>query len=166
MKFSWKSIFANKRAVPDSKSVEKDQAEYNKHADFYYTNIINSIILYTYDSEKLDQLAPLLIDPLTELYEELEYAFTPVCFETVFRLGLIDNSLKDDLLTFKKEIDGIPTEIWDWEFLDNNEVWIAIRQKANILLEKLGVMHRTYNSDYLTIFDNEGNVIKQGKNSN
>lgn len=44
-------------------------------------------------------------------YEELEYAFTPVCFEIVFKVGVIDKSLKSELLAFKKEVDKIPTEM-------------------------------------------------------
>ena len=32
-----------------------------------------------------EKMEPILIDPLTELYEELDYAFIPICFETVFR---------------------------------------------------------------------------------
>jgi hypothetical protein len=163
-KINLKSIFGIKPTLTDKPSVEKEEIDYDKHVDFYYTNIVNSIILYTYDSVKLDEMAPILIDPLTELYEELEYAFTPVCFETVFRVGLIDNSLKGELLTFKNEVDEIPTEIWDWEFIDNHETWTTIRQKSNTLLDKLGVTERTYNEDYTTIFDNEGNVIKKGKN--
>ena len=163
MKINWKSIFGIKRTSTDKPSVDQEEIEYDKHVDFYYTNIINSIILYTYNSVKLDEMAPILIDPLTELYEELEYAFTPVCFETVFRVGLIDNSFKDDLLTFKKEVDEIPTTIWDWEFIDNHETWIKIRQKSNILLDKLGVTSRTYNDDFTTIYDEEGNVLHKGK---
>ena len=165
MKISLKSIFGIKPTSTNKPSVDKEEIEYDKHVDFYYTNIVNSIILYTYDSARLDEMAPILVDPLTELYEELEYAFTPVCFETVFRVGLIDNSLKGELLTFKREVDEIPTEIWDWEFIDNNETWVSTRIKANALLEKLGVTTRTYNDGYNTIYDNEGNIIKKGKNS-
>jgi len=164
MKINLKTIFGSKPTSSEKLSDDKEEVEYDKYVDFYYTNIINSIILYTFDSAKLDEMASILIDPLTELYEELEYAFTPVCFETVFRLELIENSLKNELLTFKKEVDEISTEIWDYEFIDNHETWIAIRQKANLLLDKLGVTSRTYNDDFTTIYDNEGNIIKKGKN--
>ena len=164
MKLNWKSIFENKTSSTENSSVDKEEIEYDKHADFYYTNIINSIILYTYDSVKLDKMAPILIDPLTELYEELEYAFTPVCFETVFRVGRIDNSFKNELLEFKREIDDIPKEIWDWEFIDSHKTWITTRQKASTLLDKLGITSRTYNDDYTAIYDSEGNIILKGKN--
>jgi len=163
MKINLKSIFGIKPTSKDKLSVDKDEIEYGRQVDFYYINIINSIILYTYDSAKLDNMAPILIDPLAELYEELEYAFTPVCFETVFRAGIIDNSLKSELLTFKTEVDEIPKDIWDWEFIDNHATWIAIRLKSNVLLDKLGVTSRTYIDDFTTIYDNEGNIIKKGK---
>ncbi len=161
MKINLKSIFGTRPTnIP---SVEKKEMENEKTTNFYFTNIVNSIILYTYDSAKLDNMAPILIDPLTELYEELEYAFTPVCFETVFREGLIDESLKSELMTFKQEVDDIPTELWDWEFIDNHETWTAIRQKANNLLNKMSVSSRTYNDDFTIIYDTEGKILHQGK---
>lgn len=152
MRINLKSIFGSKPTSSEKSSADKEEIEYDKHVDFYYTNIVNSIILYTYDTEKLDKMAPILIDPLTELYEELEHAFTPVCFETVFRMGLIEVSLKNELLMFKKEVDEIPTEIWDWEFIDNHKTWTSIRQKSNFLLDKLGVTSRNYNDHYTTTF--------------
>jgi hypothetical protein len=163
MKINLKSIFGITPTSTVKLSVDKEEIECDKHVDFYYTNIINSIILYTYDSAKLDSMAQILIDPLTELYEELEYAFTPVCFETIFRVGLIDNSLRSELLTFKKEVDEVPKEIWDWEFIDKHETWTAVRLKSNVLLDKLSVTSRTYNDDFTTIY-NEGNINKKGKN--
>lgn len=163
MKINLKSLFGSKPTPTNKPSVDKEEIEYDKHVDFYYTNIVNSIILYTYDSAKLDEMSPILIDPLTELYEEIEYAFTPVCFETVFRVGLIEDSLKNELLRFKEEIGNIPTEIWDWEFIDKHETWTTIRQKANVLLDKLGVTSRMYNDDFTIIYDVDGNILHQGK---
>lgn len=109
-------------------------------------------------------MTPILIDPLTELYEELEYAYTPVCFDTVFTVGLIDHSFKDELLEFKNAIDDLPKEIWDWKHLDNHETWITIRQNANVLLDKLKVSSRTYNEDYTTIYYPDGSVFEKKKN--
>jgi hypothetical protein len=136
--------------------------EYDKHVDFYYTNLINSIILYTYNVAELKKLEPILIDPLTELYEELEYAFTPVCFETIFRLGKIDRKLKDDLLEFKKEVESIPKDIWNWEFIDEHETWKNTRKRATEILVKMNIASREYNDDYDVIYDNEGNIIRKG----
>ncbi len=163
MRINLKSIFGIKQTSTDNSLVDKEEIEYDKNVDFYYTNIINSIILYTYDTTKLEEIAPILIDPLTELYEELEYAFTPVCFETVFRLEVIDNAFKNELLGFKKEVDNIPAEMWDLEFIDNHEIWKTIRNRSNELLNKLGVTTRTYNDDYTAIYDSEGNIVRKGK---
>lgn len=165
MKISLKSIFGIKPGSKENSSVEKKELEDDKYVDFYYTNLINSIILFTYNAHKLEEMAPILIDPLTELHEELEYAFTPVCFETIFRLEVIDKTFKDELLEFKKDVDNIPPEIWDWEFIVSHETWQATRNSANVLLEKLGVISRLYNDDYTLIYDKKGNIIRKGKKS-
>ena len=163
MKLNWKSIFGSKMPSTDNSSIGKEEIEYDKHVDFYYTNLVNSIILFALTIEELEKLGGPAFDPIFELESEIDYAFTPVCFETIFRNGIIDNALKSELLTFKKETDNIPSEIWDWEFIDNHGTWISIRQKANALLDKLGVKSRTYNDDFVTIYDNTGKIIKRGK---
>ena len=165
MKGNFKSIFGIKAFSSDNSKLVKEELE-SDNVNYYYTNIVNSIILYTYDTKELEKMTPILIDPLTELYEELEQAFTPVCFETVLRLKLIDNSFKTELLKFKQEVDNIPPEIWDWEFIDNHESWKKIRNHANELLNKIGVTSRIYNDRYTTIFDSEGNIIRKGENYN
>lgn len=131
--------------------LQEELLRYDEHVNFYYTNIINSLILYTYNVDQLDEMAPILIDPLAELYEELDYAFLPVLFDTIFRNKLIDESFKEDLLNFKKKVDDIPVEIWDWDFLDHHETWKNIRLEAEKLLNKLNIETRTYNTDYTTI---------------
>lgn len=165
MKINLKSIFGIKPSSTDKSSVDKDEFEYDKHVDFYHTNLINSLILFSLTSTELEKLAGPVFNPITELESEIDYAFTPVCFDTIFRKGLIDKSYKDELFQFKKWTDDIPSEIWDWEFIDNHETWITTRLKANALLNKLGVTSRIYNDDYTTIYDNEGRIIKKGKNS-
>lgn len=133
--------------------------EYDKNVKFYYTNIVNSLILYTYNVEQLDKMAPILIDPLTKLYEELDYVFLPVLFETVFRNKLLDESFKEELLLFKKKVDDIPVEIWDWELLDTNEIWIKIRIDAENILNKLNIKTRIYNTDYTNVIFSKGQKI-------
>ncbi|SMO34440.1 hypothetical protein SAMN06265171_101149 [Chryseobacterium rhizoplanae] len=142
-----KTIIEN---LEDIGFTEEELLEYDKHVDFYYTNIINSLILYSYNVDQLDEMAPILIDPLAELYEELDYAFIPVLFETIFRNKRINESFKEDLLQFKKNVDDIPVEIWDWDFLDQHETWKNIRLEAEMLLNKLNIETRTYNTDYTT----------------
>lgn len=146
-------------ASDDFELTPEELTEYDKHVDFYYTNIINSLILYTYNTEGLDKMTPILIDPLTELYEELDYAFLPVLFETVFRNGLIDMSLKEELLLFKKKVDDAPNEIWDWNVLDIHEFWKNVKIDAEKLLHKMNIETREYNTDYTTIIPIENNAI-------
>ncbi len=126
-------------------------AEYDKHINFYYANIINSLILFTYNEEQLDKMAPILIDPLTELYEELDYSFTPILFETVLKNSLIDKKFRKELLEFKASIDKIPNEIWHWQFLDKHETWLKTRGQANALLNKIGITSRVYNDEFTTV---------------
>ncbi|MGU3376850.1 hypothetical protein [Chryseobacterium sp. M5A1_1a] len=130
---------------------QEELAEYDARVDFFYINIINSLILFTYNIEELDKMTPILIDPLTELYEELDYAFLPVLFETVFRNNLIDISFKEELLGFKKKVDDIPNEIWDWAFLNTHEVWKNIKHDAEDLLTRMNIKTRVYNADYTII---------------
>jgi hypothetical protein len=126
---------------------KSELTEYDKHVKFYYTNIINSLILFTYNSEQLDKMSPILFDPLAELYEELQYAFTHVLFETVFHNNLINQNFKEELLSFKNKVDEIPSEIWDWEFLDEKENWKLLRSDAEKLLSKMGITSRIYNNN-------------------
>ncbi|MEG0983213.1 hypothetical protein, partial [Algoriella sp.] len=125
------NLFINKKKIDNnsirSNFTNKELKNYDKHVDFYYTNLINSIILFTYDTSKLDLMAPILFDPLTELYEELDYAFIPILFETVFYNNLIDESFRNDLLQFKEKVDKIPNEIWDWEYIDTHDEWKKLK---------------------------------------
>ncbi|AZB29571.1 hypothetical protein [Chryseobacterium balustinum] len=168
MKFNFNSFFKSKQDKEihpitedyDNLGFTKiELEEYDKNVKFYHINILNSLILYTYNVEKLDKMTPILIDPLTELYEELDYAFLPVLFETVFRNKLLDESFKEELLLFKKKVDDIPVELWDWELLDTNEIWIKIRIDAENILNKLNIKTRIYNADYTTIISNTGKKI-------
>lgn len=158
MKFNFSNLFkinVEKESLDNDEQVDSlgftktELEEYDKNVNFYYTNIVNSLILYTYNVEQL--MVPILIDPLTELYEELDYAFMPVLFETVFRNKLINENYKEELLNFKVEVDQIPVELWDWEILDTNEVWYKIRIDAENLLNKLNIKTRIFNTDFTTI---------------
>ena len=164
MKVSSKSIFRNNTSSTKDSSVNMKEGEYDKHADFYYINLINSIKLFSLTTNELEKLAGPEFNPISELESEIDYAFTTVCFETIFRNKLMDEKFKNELLRFKKETDNIPSEIWDWKFIDSHETWILLRQKADDLLNKLNVKNRTYNEDYTTIYDSDGNTIKKGKN--
>jgi hypothetical protein len=143
-------------------TLENEENDYDKHVDFYYTNLINSLILFSLATVELEKLRGPAFDPLFELESEIDYAFTSVCFETIFRNKRIDYSLRDELLNFKQETNNIPSNIWDWEFIDTHPNWIAVRHRANKLLERLGVTTRRYNDDFITIHNNKGNIMQKG----
>lgn len=67
MKIDWKVILRNKVSSTKKSSVDKDEIEYDKHADFYYTNLINSLILFSLTTEELEKLAGPVFNPMTEL---------------------------------------------------------------------------------------------------
>lgn len=153
-----------KSKIKDIENLDKDElSEYDKSVHFYYSNLINSLILFSYNSDELRQMEYVLIDPLTELCEEMDYAFLPVCFETIFRNNVIENKYKDELKNFKKLVDEIPNEIWDYEFIGVNEKWTEIKNSAENLLNKLGVETRIFNTTYHEIITNEGKTIFDGK---
>ncbi len=144
MKLNLFSLFGCTSKLTHVPRVDEPESNYDERAEFYYINIINSLRLFSCTSEELAKLAQPLFDPMFELESEIDGAFIPVCFDTVFRNGLIDISFKSELLSFKKMTDDIPPEIWDWDFINNDETWVATRQKANELLVKLGIADRTY----------------------
>ncbi|AFD06889.1 hypothetical protein [Solitalea canadensis] len=136
----------------ESESTIKDKnfdIDYDKNASFYHSNLINSIILFSLTKSDLEKLISPTFNPFFELETEIDYAFMPVCFETVFRNGLINSSFRSELLEFKLLTHGIPSEIWDWEYIDIHPTWIQIRQKAINILDKLEVKNRIYSDDYI-----------------
>ncbi|MNU49988.1 hypothetical protein D3C71_389440 [compost metagenome] len=140
-----------------------NDAYYDQFVDFYFSNLINSLILFSLSKEDLEKLIAIAFDPIFELESEIDYAFLPVCFETVFRNGKLSQSVKQDLVDFKLKTDAIPREVWDWEYLETHGSWISIRTEANLLLDKIGITHRTYGDDYTTVYDVDGNILQQGK---
>ena len=146
-----KSLFRIRPVSNDKIIFNKKETDYDISVEFYYSNLINSLILFTMTTKELDKLDGPLFNAMTELESEIDYAFTPVCFDTIFRNELIDTSHKSELLSFKNWTDNIPSEIWDWEFIDNHETWYKTRHKANVLLNKLNVKSRTYNDNFRTI---------------
>ena len=148
---------------PKHEGMSTEYNEYDKHVDFFLTNLINSIVLFSMNREELQELEEPWFDPLFELESEIDYAFTPVCFESIFRNNLIDWKFRQKLLDFKIKTDEIPATIWKWEFIDSNHEWIAIRKEANEILVQLRVEDRGYNDDYTTIHTTDGELIKKGR---
>ena len=159
MKFNFKTILGlNKREQQNSVEID-----YSKYVDFYYKNLINSLILFSLTAKELEKLVARSFNPIFELESEIEYAYTPICFDAIFKKGLINPSLREELLNFKKQVDEVPSEIWDFQFIDNHNIWISIRIKANELLDKLNITNRKYNDEYTTVYDENGKILKTGK---
>ncbi len=123
MCFNLKSIFGKKSDERKTEIHLSGELEFDTHADFYCTNLINSIILFSFNTDELEKLAGPSFNPMPELETEIDYAFVPVCFETIFRNKLIDFSNKGELLEFKTKVDIVPKEIWDWEFIKATKNW-------------------------------------------
>jgi hypothetical protein len=156
-------ISENLDALDEKGFSKRELLEYDKSVDFYYKNLINSLILFTYNSDELLNMEPILIDPLTELYEELDYAYLPVCFETIFRNSAIDLIYKQELLNFRTKVDEIPNNFWDYEYIDSSEKWKEIKTHAENLLIKLGVETREFNTQYHKIINSNGKTIFNGR---
>ena len=125
-------------------------SNYDDNAKVYYRSLVNTLILYSMNVADLDRLAGPTFNPLTELETELDFAFTPVIFETVFRNQLIEAEMKDELIAFKADVDTIPNEIWDYPFVDCHPKWIRLHNSADRLLTMMGITTRTY-SEYYTV---------------
>lgn len=178
MKFLRNLINSNKNNVENKQDYEfseefnddgfsnEDLLHYDEHLDFYYSNLINSLILFTYSSEELQKMEPILFDPLTELYEELDYAFIPVLFETIFRNNIINNKHKEELLDFRKQVEEIPNEIWDYPYIGVHPKWKDIQIFAENILHQLNIETRIFNTQFHTVLSKEGKTIFKGKEKN
>ncbi len=144
---------------------QSERLEYDKHVEFYHSNLVNALLLYTYGESQLDDMHDLLGNPLHELWEELDYAFTPGLLETIFRNNVLQHEIKSELIEFKIKVKAIPDELWEWDQLDKNPIWQSIRSEADRLLNIMNVNSRTYDTSYTTIYNGStGRVIVKGSN--
>lgn len=65
--------------------MKTEEIEYDKYVDYYESNLVNSLKLFSYSKSELEILIEPAFDPIFELESEIDYAFTPVLFQTVFR---------------------------------------------------------------------------------
>ena len=97
MKFNFKTILGlNKREQQNSVEID-----YSKYVDFYYKNLINSLILFSLTAKELEKLVARSFNPIFELESEIEYAYTPICFDAIFKKGLI-SVISTNLLSIDK----------------------------------------------------------------
>ncbi len=131
--------------------------------DFYYSNLINSLVLFAATPEYLISLGDSSFNPIFELETEIDYAFTPSIFNKIFEKKLIEENLKTNLLEFKSKIDKIPSNLWTWDSICNNSEWEEIRKEANYLLDSINIKNKVYNDDFTTIHNSEGIIIKNSE---
>ena len=90
----------------------------------------------------------------------------PFVLKLFFRNKKINIEHKENLLNFKKEVEKIPNEIWDYEFIDKHEKWQDVKKTAENILNSIGIQHRIFNVKHHKIMDKNGNVIYQGPDAN
>lgn len=142
----------------------KKQEEFTQHyyvgnSHHYYNNLLNALILYTLSVEELKALALVLINPIDEKFDELNYAFTPVCFDTLFRTKIIKEENRLELLDFYSEVNSLSKNKWNYEAMSTDPIWNNVRIRADEILRKLGVDSRIYDTSKTIIFDEKGKVI-------
>ena len=115
-----------------------------KESKHFYKCIINSLILFASDKNYFESLIGPTFSPMFELETEFDYAFLPVVFENGTKYAGINTDLKNRLLNFKKSVELIPNDLWNWENIFTEEVWIDIRNQSNKLLDDLGVDNRKF----------------------
>lgn len=115
-----------------------------RKADFYYSCLCNSLVLFAASPSYLDSLTGPVFDPIFELESDYDYAFEYPVFDGNFTSGRVSEELRQELLVFKGKADLIPPELWTWDHLISNETWHAIRIAAEELLTKMGESRRTY----------------------
>ncbi len=67
MKISLKSVFGIKLSETDNPSSNEERLEYDKCVNFYYSNLINSIILFALTSDELEKLTAPAFNPISDL---------------------------------------------------------------------------------------------------
>jgi len=153
----------SKNGIDQNKMTNQITKMEASRVDFYYSNLINSLVLFAASPAYLDSLTGPVFNPISELETELDYAFTPVLFDEIFEKKLLSESFKPDLLDFKSNVDRIPSEIWTWENICESSEWQDLRNQANKLLDRIGIKSRIYNEDFTKIYDSDGNILKDSK---
>lgn len=134
-----------------SRNKPQKQLTKNEQDEFYFSCVCNSLILFAATPEYLKTLSGPGFNILFELETEFDYAFEDALLNQCITSGKIEITLKSELLAFKQKIKSIPTELWNFPALEQNELWQEIRQHADILLTKMHVESRTLNNKFTRI---------------
>jgi hypothetical protein len=134
-----------------------------RKVDFYYSNLVNALILFASTPEYLESLDGPIFNALFELETEIDYVYMSVLFNELFTLGLVDEFLRPELESFKTKVDNTSNDLWTWDAIYSNPHWQDLRSDANGLLNKLGVETRIYSEDFTTTIGSDGRILKDSK---
>lgn len=118
---------------------------------YQYSCVYNSLVLFANPVDYLKSLSAPTFDPIFELESEFDIGFTDYTLDKNFENGTIKETLKQELLDFKKSVNDVPSQLWNYEDLETHSTWKNIRSQANILLTKMGETRREYDHGFTTI---------------
>ena len=130
---------------------EAQQARLTEH--YYYSCLYNMLVLFAAPPSYLSTLAGPGFEVPFEMETEFLCAFDEPVFSAVFESGKVAETLRDELLDFKKAVDALPNARWQWEELLANADWQPVRARAAQLLQQLGEERREYDAGFTIIFE-------------
>lgn len=147
-------LFPKKGSVDsseESNGYKPKQLNEQEQIAYQYSCVYNSLVLFANTVDYLKSLSAPTFDPIFELESEFDIGFTDYTLDKNFENGTIKESMRQELLDFKKSIDDVPSQLWNYDDLDTHETWKNIRSHANILLTKMGETRREYDHGFTTI---------------
>jgi len=127
------------------------QKEIIDKANYSYSNLLKSLILFAASSEYLESLNSPSFNVVFELETEFDIGFNELSLNSIFDKKLINRELKNELSSFKAKVIGFPNELWMWKNIKNHIKWNELRTDANILLDKMEISNREYIDDSIII---------------
>lgn len=64
-------------------------------------------------------------------------------------------------MNFRNQVEEIPNEIWDYEFIGKDEKWLKIKSKSEEILKKIGVKSRDFKGKYHKVIGNGGIIYQE-----
>jgi len=139
---------ANSELAKDYKPKELTEEEQIK---YQYSCVYNSLVLFANSVDYLKSLSAPAFDPIFELESEFDIGFSDYTLEKNFENETIKEELRQELLDFKKSVQDVPSNLWNYEDLETHDTWKSIRAHANAILTKMGETRREYDDGFTTI---------------
>ncbi len=107
----------------------------------YFDILIKVLILCSYNAEKFSASTISEDFPFRRLEEDIEFIFTEEIFRSMFRNGVINETVRPKLLQFKEITSKITGDEWFFEKVDLNmdKRWKEINKMAEELLTDMKV---------------------------